>query len=154
LIVRIPGAGEGRIVERQVQHADVVPTILEALGLPLPAGVEGRSFLASIHGDAPPGDDEEAYSWLDEFGVRASSVTTPAWHLIVAQAPTAERNLYDRRADPGERRDLEPDRPVRAGFLATRLRIAERPRAGTLRPAEGAMNAELRRRLQALGYAH
>ena len=154
LIVRIPGAGEGRIVERQVQHADVVPTILEALGLPLPAGVEGRSFLASIHGDAPPGGDEEAYSWLDEFGVRASSVTTPAWHLIVAQAPTAERNLYDRRADPGERRDLEPDRPVRAGFLETRLRIAERPRAGTLHPAEGAMNAELRRRLQALGYAH
>ena len=154
LIVRIPGAGEGRIVERQVQHADVVPTILEALGLPLPAGVEGRSFLASIHGDAAPADEEEAYSWLDEFGVRASSVTTPAWHLIVAQAPTAERNLYDRRADPGERRDLEPDRPVRAGFLATRLRIAERPRAGTLRPAEGAMNAELRRRLQALGYAH
>jgi choline-sulfatase len=154
LIVRIPGAGEGRIVERQVQHADVVPTILEALGLPASTGVEGRSFLASVHGDAAPADEEEAYSWLDEFGVRASSVTTPAWHLIVAQAPTVERNLYDRRADPRERRDLEPDRPVRAGFLETRLRIAERPRAGTLRPAEGAMNAELRRRLQALGYAH
>ena len=155
LIVRLPGAGSGRIVERQVQHADVVPTILAALGLAVPAGVEGRSFLAAIDGDgAPESEDAEAFSWLDEYGVRASSVTTPAWRFIAARAPVIGTNLYDRRADPGERRDLATDRPVRAGYLGARLKIAERPRAGALRPAEGAVNAELRRRLQALGYVH
>lgn len=154
LIIRIPGAGNGRSVERQVQHADIVPTVLAALGLPVPAAVEGRSFLSWIRGAAAaPGDDEEAFSWLDEFGVRAASVTTPAWRLIDTRVPQSDRDLYDRRSDPGERRDLASGRPVRTGYLATRLRAAERPRARALRPGEGAIDAEVRQQLQALGYA-
>jgi choline-sulfatase len=154
LIVRIPGVGIGKSVDRQVQHADVVPTILQALGLPVPARVEGHSFLPWMTGDGAPGPAEEAFSWLDEYGVSAGSVTTPAWRLIVTRAPLPENDLYDRRADPGERRDLAPAQPVRAGFLRSRLRAAELPRRGTLRPAERTANAELRQRLQALGYAH
>ena len=154
LIVRVPGLGNGRTVERQVQHADVVPTLLEALGLPVPARVEGRSFLASIAGGGAPEGEEEAFSWLDEYGFRGAAVTTPAWRLIATQAPLSVSNLYDRRQDPGERRDLAPVRPVRTGYLGARLRAAERPRADALRPGEGAINSELRKRLQALGYAH
>jgi len=156
LIVRIPGMGNGDVVERQAQHADVVPTILEALNLPVPANVEGRSILAWIAGGAPDHDEveEEAFSWLDEYGVRSVAVTTPAWRLIDTRAPVPASSLYDRRSDPGEQRDLAPERPVRAGYLGTYLRLAQRPRAGALRPGEGAMNAELRRQLQALGYAH
>jgi arylsulfatase A-like enzyme len=154
LIIRIPGAGTGGIVERQVQHADIVPTILTALGLPVHAAVEGRSLLPWIRGGAAaPADDEEAFSWLDEFGVRAASVTTPAWRLIDTRSPDADRDLYDRRSDPGERRDLSSGRRVRTGYLATHLRAAERPRARALRPGEGTMDAEVRQQLQALGYA-
>src|SRR6185503_3086790 len=135
LIIRIPGTGTGTVVERQVQHADVMPTVLAALGLPVPAAVEGRSLLPWIRGGAgAPDDDEEAFSWLDEFGVRAASVTTPAWRFIDTRSPRSDRDLYDRRSDPGERRDLASDRPVRTGYLATRLRAAERPRAGALKP--------------------
>src|SRR5262245_8683513 len=153
LIIRIPGLGNGRVVERQAQHADVMPTVLTALGLPVPAAVEGHSLLPWIRGDgAPGGEEEEAFSWLDEFGFRGASVTTPAWRFIESRSPTLERTLFDRRADPGERRDLAPGRPVRTGFLATRLRLADRPRAGDLKPAEGRMNAEVRQQLRALGY--
>src|SRR6185295_7208733 len=154
LIIRIPGAGTGRTVERQVQHADIVPTVLAALGLPVPAAVEGRSLLSWIRGGATaPGDEEEAFSWLDEFGVRAASVTTPAWRFIDTRTPGPDRDLYDRRSDPGERRDLASGRPVRTGYLSTRLHAAERPQARALRPGEGAMDAEVRQQLQALGYA-
>ncbi len=154
LIIRIPGLGNGKIVERQAQQVDVMPTILTALGLPVPAAVEGRSLLPWIRGDGAPGEEEEAFSWLDEFGFRGASVTTPAWRFIESRASTLERTLFDRRTDPGERRDLAPGRPVRTGYLATHLRIAERPRAGALKPAEGRMNAEVREQLRALGYVH
>lgn len=157
LVVRIPSMGNGKVVDRQAQHVDVVPTVLEALGLPVPAAVEGRSLLASISGDGTAGHDgeeEAALSWLDDFSVRAASVTTPAWRLIETRQPVSGRVLYDRRADRGERRDLSTRRPVRTGYLAAWLRAAERPRAGTLRPSESRINRELRQRLQALGYVH
>jgi choline-sulfatase len=155
LIVRVPGVGNGAAVERQAQHADVVPTVVDALGLPIPAAVEGHSLLDWMHGRRAAreeGVEEEAFSWLDEYSVRAAAVTTPAWRLIATQAPISENALYDRRADPAEQRDVAPERPVRTGYLGSRLRDAERPRPGALRPGQGAMDAELRQRLQALGY--
>lgn len=156
LIVRIPGLGNGGVVERQTQHADVVPTILDSLGIPVPPSVEGRSVLGWIAGGSSSRDEmeEEAFSWLDEYGVRSTAVTTPDWRLIDTGSPVPASSLYDRRSDPKEQRDLAPERPVRAGYLGTHLRLAQRPRKGALRPGEGAMNAELRRQLQALGYVH
>ncbi|HEV2853690.1 MAG TPA: sulfatase [Thermoanaerobaculia bacterium] len=155
LIVRIPGLGNGQTVDRQAQHADVVPTILDALGLPVPAAVEGRSLLPWLAGRAPEGNGaEEAFSWLDEYGIKAASVTTPEWRLIDGRLPTVGRSLYDRRSDPRERSDLAADRPVRAGYLATRIRSEERPRKGMLRAGEGTLDPEVRQQLRALGYIH
>jgi len=46
LIVKLPGARRGRVVDRPVQTIDVMPTILELAGVPVPAGLDGRSLLA------------------------------------------------------------------------------------------------------------
>lgn len=155
LIVRIPGAGNGLALERQAQHADVVPTILNTLGIAIPAAVEGRSLLPWIAGKAPKEDgEEEAFSWLDEYGVKAASVTTPEWRLIDGRSPIPGRSLYDRRADPHEKSDLAADRLVRSGYLATRIRAEERPRKGLLRAGEGTLDPETRQQLRALGYIH
>lgn len=152
LIVRLPGVGEGRVVDRLAQHVDVLPTLLEALGLPVPTAVEGRSLLPEIAGAgqvAP--EDESAFSWLDVDGFRSASVSTPAWRLIEDREPRAERSLFDRRGDPAERRDLARERTVRAGYLRSLLRAAES--GGTrLRAGEGTVDDELRERLRALGY--
>jgi choline-sulfatase len=154
LIVRAPGAG-ARTVQRQVQQVDVAPTILDLLGLPVPPVVEGRSLAPWILGDAAGDEPEaEAYSWLDQHGFRAASVTTPAWRLIEDRAPNPGRALYDRRADPGERRDLADERTVRAGYLRDHLHAAERPRKGTLQAGQAIVDEELRKQLQALGYLH
>jgi choline-sulfatase len=155
LIVRVPGMAGGKVVERQAQHADVASTILDLLGLPIAPHLEGRSLLSWMAGkDAPAKDEmeEEAFSWLDERGFRAASVTTPAWRLIENRVPTPGRLLYDRKADAAERSDLARQRAVRAGYLRARLRAEERPRKGRLRAGEGTMDPELRRQLEALGY--
>ncbi|HYO14137.1 MAG TPA: sulfatase [Thermoanaerobaculia bacterium] len=151
LIVRLPGVGEGRAVDRLAQHIDLVPTLLDSLGLPVPDAVEGRSLLPAIAGAEEGTEEDAAFSWLDVDGFRAGAVSTPAWRLLDERAPEADRGLFDRRADPGEARDLAADRPVRAGFLRALLLAAERegPR---LEAGRGTVDEELRQRLRALGY--
>ncbi len=155
LILRVPGMGSGKIVHRQAQQMDVMPTILDLLNLPVPPGVDGRSLAPWISGDGPPGEHETetaAFSWLDQHGLRAAAVTTPGWRLIEDRLPTPGRALYDRQADPGEHRDLAARRAVRAGYLRARLRAEERLRKGRLRAGEATPDSELQKQLEALGY--
>jgi choline-sulfatase len=152
LIVRLPGVGEGRAVDRLAQHVDLVPTLLDSLGLPVPAAVEGRSLLPAMAGtEEKRAGEEAAFSWLDVDGFRAASVSTPGWRLLDGRAPERDRSLFDRRSDPGEARDLAADRPVRAGYLRALLLAAER-KGPRLKAGRGAVDEELRRRLRALGY--
>ncbi|MBW2262336.1 MAG: sulfatase, partial [Deltaproteobacteria bacterium] len=46
LIVRTPGQDDGAITSRDVGHIDIVPTVLEAFGRPVPPTLHGRSLLA------------------------------------------------------------------------------------------------------------
>jgi arylsulfatase A-like enzyme len=153
LIVRIPGTG-GKVVEQQAQQVDVVPTILDALGLRIPAGLEGRSLLA--RGDGEPGTDPQdapSFSWLEEISLRSAAVTTPEWRLIEKRFPIPGSFLYDRRADPGELHNLAGERPVRAGYLRAQLRAMERSRPGRLQARETtALDPETQYQLKALGY--
>lgn len=151
LIVRLPGVGEGRAVDRLAQHIDLVPTLLDSLGLPVPDAVEGRSLLPAMAGAEEGTEEDAAFSWLDVDGFRAGAVSTPAWRLLDERAPQVDRGLFDRRSDPREMRDLAADRPVRAGYLRALLLATERegPR---LEAGEGEVDEELRKQLRALGY--
>src|SRR5262249_49851676 len=55
LIVRDPKATEwqGQLVERFTESIDLMPTILEWLGLPVPQQCDGRSLLPVIRGQSP-----------------------------------------------------------------------------------------------------
>jgi len=60
LLVKLPGQQEGRIVASPVSQVDVMPTILDALGLPLPPEMDGRSLLA----DSAPTERPVFAQWL------------------------------------------------------------------------------------------
>src|SRR5208337_4759726 len=49
LIIRVPGT-KATTMEKGASLVDVMPTILQALRLPIPAGVQGRSLLSDILG--------------------------------------------------------------------------------------------------------
>ncbi len=52
LIVRLPGGeGGGRRVDGMVDLTDLMPTLLEAAGAEVPAGVRGRSFWPALKGE-------------------------------------------------------------------------------------------------------
>jgi hypothetical protein len=46
LLVKLPGQRRGDIVDQHVETIDVLPTILEVAGAPMPSEMDGRSLLA------------------------------------------------------------------------------------------------------------
>lgn len=105
--------------DRLVQAIDVVPTILDALGLaPAPHLVEGRSLLALSRGEPAQGWRDVAFSELDwtfrgarrRMGIpvghhHAWMVRTADWKYI-HWSTSMPPQLFDLRADPEEFFDL------------------------------------------------
>ncbi|MGE0812808.1 MAG: sulfatase-like hydrolase/transferase [Vicinamibacterales bacterium] len=150
LIVKRPGQrGAGRRVAAPVQHIDVVPTILDGLGVPVPADLQGRSLVPLMDGTGPIRDTgiyAEALYPRYHFGwSELTSITANDYRYI--RAPREE--LYQLAADPGERTNLAAAEPqVAAGFRAGLERLI----AGRAIDMPSAVSDEDRRRLAALGY--
>jgi len=124
LLVRWPGRVAPRAIERVVQHIDLVPTLLEQLGLPLPDGVDapaGRSLVPLLAGGDDPGRRDLAISELagrDELHWMVRDGTYKyVWHGADGQG------LFDLAEDPGETRNLagDPEQAARIEELAARF---------------------------------
>jgi arylsulfatase A-like enzyme len=110
-------ATRGRTDERFVECVDVVPTILETLGIPVPSHrVEGRSLLPLLRGETPAWRDF-VYSELD-YGFKAARLSLgrspqqsrafslrSATHRYVNWLDLPEQ-LWDMRTDPDQFEDL------------------------------------------------
>jgi arylsulfatase A-like enzyme len=124
MILRYPrGLPAGTVVRQQVSQVDLMPTIFDLLGLPVPGAMEGSSTLSVIRG-ASTAFRREAYAETTPAGWQALQnddreiycVRTEDWKLILstdARRSASRWELYDLRADPGERRDVfRPDHPA------------------------------------------
>jgi choline-sulfatase len=150
LIVQAPGIPPRRIAE-VVRLTDIMPTVLDLLGMPVPPS-DGATLAGALHGHARPLEREvyaESLSprhlgWSPLFALRSGR-----YKLIDAPRP----ELYDLEADPFEARNIYQQRRGVARAMTDRL---SRMRAveGTESALRGAaVSPELRRRLGALGYA-
>jgi arylsulfatase A-like enzyme len=133
-----------------VSLVDVLPTLLDALSLPVPEGLDGVSLWPTLaRGADPPAREIVAHNTLR--GHDRQALLAWPWKLVV-DAEGGASELYDLAADPGETRDLRAAEPERAAQLLARLR--ERLPAGApARAREVELDPELRRELRALGYA-
>ncbi len=149
LIVYDPDAAadatRGSVESRFVEAIDLVPTFLDALGLPV-AGerIEGRSLLPLLRGFAVPGWRDAVFSELD-YGYRearrllsrapdacrAWMVRTDRWKYVHWQ--DFRPQLFDLAADPDEFDDLGDDvareavrREMRERLLAWFMRLKRR----------------------------
>jgi choline-sulfatase len=148
LVVRVPGGGPGR-VDALVRDVDVMPTILDWLGLAPPAAVEGRSFASLLRGG--PDEPRTAVALSDyardHYGWSPLAALRDARYKYVA-APEPE--LYDLEQDPGETRNIAAERAPLAERLRARLGEQLASASGT---AAAAADPEREERLRALGYA-
>jgi choline-sulfatase len=148
LVLHAPRILRPRVVPDPVRHVDVLPTVLDALGLPPPAGLPGRSLLALAAGRSLPPRESylEALSsarnrgWAHLFGVVRGS-------FKYVDLPLPE--LYDLDADPGESRNLAAQQPQR---LEEMRALLARVREGDRGWEGGAEDEAVRERLRGLGY--
>ncbi len=150
LVVRLPdAAARGRRVTAPVSLVDVLPTLLERLGLPRPEHVQGRSFAALL--DGAPAEPGPVYSEWAARGVRALRVGR--WKYVDRRVA---RELYDLSRDPDEQRDLWEAHPRIGERLrrdAERMADATAQMAASVRRGERfGLDPDLRERLEALGY--
>ncbi len=101
-----------------VQLVDVMPTILDLVGLPVPPTAQGRSLVPLIDG-SDSGMDRTAVISLGDDSVTAI-VSADGWKLITTRG-TGQRELYYLPADPGERNNLARTFPAQVNALAARL---------------------------------
>ena len=112
LIFALPdGTGGGRRIDRQVRSVDVVPTVLDLLGLPVPAApeIDGASLRALLEG-ADDTSAREAWSYAASSNRGISVRLANRRKYILNHTPwpplIGRQELYDLRADPGEVHDL------------------------------------------------
>jgi arylsulfatase A-like enzyme len=146
LIVRDPRRPGGLRITAPAQLADVMPTVLDLLGLPAPEGVQGAS-LAGLLAGAGKGPHDYVFS---EAGPGRCMAVSGNWKLVRDGARYA---LFDLAADPGETRDLAADRPDQVYAMAQRLLEWRR----SVKPADGGtprskLSPEMKRKLKEAGY--
>lgn len=92
-----------RKVDRIAAHVDLMPTILDACGVPLARQVDGRSLLPLIDGSGGGQDRHLFLQWHrgdvpEQY--RGSAVRNQRWKLVNG------KELYDLSRDPGESQDV------------------------------------------------
>jgi Tfp pilus assembly protein PilF len=140
------------VVNEQVRSVDLLPTVLELLGVRTPAGLDGASVVGPIAGHprptVPPSYAETFYGKLHHGWSETYSLRVGEWKVIDAPKP----ELYDLRQDRREATNLVDRKPGIAGRLSTDLRemIGELG-SGTVAQA-GTPDRETVERLRSLGY--
>ena len=133
--VRIPlimrwkaGMAAGRSVGQFVSTIDVLPTVLEAVGLDIPGGLDGRSLWPLIRGQIPTDWPDDAFSQFfghgEGRGLYDVRMLRTERHKFVYY-PHDIDELYDAQEDPWEVRNLslEPEwQPLREELQARLVR--------------------------------
>jgi arylsulfatase A-like enzyme len=145
-------------VDRLVRTVDVMPTLLDSAGLPVPGSIDGQSVRELFDGkESPPRSAylEAAGSCLPDSSFWLRGLRTDQYkYTYTPFSPNPVAELYDLVKDPHERHNVIDKHPAVAARLhAECTSIAESPRAEV---GNSGMNAEdeavLADRLRQLGY--
>ena len=98
LIVRVPGAHSGK-TEGLVEFIDIYPTVLDLIGLPRLAQLQGESFVAQLKDINAPGKDAVFIRWQQAEVIKTRDFAFTEWF---DRGKVTERMLYDHRDDRAE----------------------------------------------------
>jgi len=158
LIMSLEGTlPRNRRIEENVSLMDIMPTVLDIAGIPVPEDVQGLSLADLIFSDGADHKRRPAPVIMETHSPWYQHGFSPSYAVIrdgykYIKSPKPE--LYDLVSDPDELRNIIGDRPSLASDLSntlekTRARYAASPLKS---PAEIYMTEKSRRRLESLGY--
>ena len=154
LVVRLPAGPRDKHVNALVSLADIMPTVLEALKLDIPAQVQGKSLLPLFAGKE---EDASRYLYAETFLPRLHfnwselrGVEMEKYHFIAAPKP----ELYDLSKDSKELDNLFAQKKAVAEELKAKLASLIREySAGQEMAEKTGFDPALMERLKSLGYA-
>jgi arylsulfatase A-like enzyme len=133
LLIRHPsGLGAGQRIAGIAQHTDLLPTILEFLGIEAPAGIDGHSLWPLITGERSTirdvavsgrysanigrnADLRDAAMYDGSAGLLTGgepiTITDERWSLILPARHMGGRELYDLDTDPGQHDNVIDQHP-------------------------------------------
>ena len=122
LLIKFPrNKFAGRRVPNQVHLIDVMPTILDVIGLSSPEHAEGHSLLPVIEGQSHP--ESIVFAKGENYSMTPDDVyvaRSERWKLIWRMA-SDRTELYDLKNDPGEQNDLASARPDQVTAMLERI---------------------------------
>lgn len=123
LIIQLPGRASAITIDDRVSSIDVMPTLLDLLGVDPPREVKrqlrGRSLVPSLQG-SPVKRDVFSETNYREYTYKRSITAPDGWKLIYT-LELRSRELYNLTDDPGETKDLAKANPKKADELEERL---------------------------------
>jgi len=130
---KLPGKTSSMRIADSCQLKDLMPTVLDIMGINTDIDFDGRNMMERVRGKSIP-QESEAYitecTWMRKHGWR-----TPQWKLIVALEPDFhykdEVELYDLVNDPDELHNVAAENPKTVEYLQGRMldHIAKREAA-------------------------
>jgi len=146
LIIKYPGQSEAKVSDNLVSQVDVMPTVLEFLGYPIPAATQGLSLLHPVPADRVL--ISEAFPTPIIPHLERAVFHGPD-KLIVSS--TGERKYFDLSQDPDEEHNRYRKEDQNAALLGARLDNWTRtiPKQTN---TSGGLNGEALQRLKSLGY--
>jgi choline-sulfatase len=153
LFVKLPGQRRPGVVKEPVSLEDIVPTVLDVVGEPVPEG-DGRSLVPLLRGEGTaPRALVADIDWKGRMVGR--SVLEDGWRLVAIasnyEGLTDTVRLYEHATDPKEAMDRAATEPGRVAAMTTRL--SELTRGYTAATVENVLSEMDRAQLEALGYA-
>lgn len=154
LVIREPH-GERRLGTvdrtRPLSSLDLAPTLLELLGVPVPAGFQGRNLLRTPADPAAPIVSLGGYgtkSLEQQVGTQFSVRRGPL--RLILNSKDGSQELYDTATDPGETKNLIAAPP--ADVAALRAPIDAALGASRMAAKDQTLSDEQKAALKALGY--
>ena len=141
LIIEGPGFNRGLRIPELVSQVDLTPTLLTAVGLPVPASMQGRNFLPLLD-RRTEGWRNEVFFEMSEYitgrGLRTPQYTyaamapkQPGWRAVPAADRYVEYMLYDLAADPYQHVNLAGRVPYQKVAEELRSRLIARNQEAT-----------------------
>ncbi len=160
LLIKLPHASGGKRIENRVELVDVLPTLLQEVGIQIPKEVQGESLLTLMKQGAvkdKPGmetwRDRPAYAQSDysrdEYGWSAERALRTGKYLYI-QVP--RRELYDQAADPKAEHNLATTSAAVADTLASQLEAFQQKTSSKREAPKVALDLAAQEALGALGY--
>lgn len=147
----------GQTFAEVVEHVDLAPTMVDAMGVSPMKGADGVSLLPALRG--------EPVQWplysISEFQEAKRALRLGNWKLM--RSTGSQRELYDLKADPKESKDVSASHSLALRYCEVhmgegmaspqkRQRLEDAATRQRFTAGRAQIDPEMRRQLEALGY--